>query len=57
MTEIEELWAAGRVDDETIRVNGSLMHQATFICPKCGVEKEGERLKCTNCQDTGDCDA
>lgn len=55
MTEIEELWKRAKSDDEHKLMNGSLLEQSTFICVKCGHEKETP-MKCSSCGDNGDCD-
>ncbi len=56
MTEIEMLWEKGRADKEAKRVNGSLLNQATFICPACGHSKDGP-MRCAKCGDPGESNA
>jgi len=54
-TSIEELWEHGQTDPETISVNGSLMAQATKICPTCGIEMTLNACQCVECGHT-ECD-
>ena len=55
MTAIEDLWKHAHTDKEHKRLNGSLLSQATYICPKCGHEKKAEDCQCMYCGNT-ECD-
>ena len=55
MTAIEDLWKHAHTDTEHKRLNGSLLSQATYICPKCGHEKKTEDCQCMYCGNT-ECD-